>query len=357
MSSTDATAARADNSALINARPRVTVNGEEWPAIGDGILAAQVSLPLHGCGHGEIRLMNWGTGAAEGEFAFRDLALGDEIALSPGESAEGALFTGEVTAIEEVYGDGAPQLTLLLQDRLHRLARCRASRRFADMDVDGVIGAVAQEAGVETDTNVGGARATYLQHNESDLAFLMRLTAAYGIGLRWRDGTLIAKPEEPDGDPFRLNMQDGTVRRARIIADLNHQPLAVSVKGHDLSADEAPEHEADALSPPPSSGRTAAAILDELGWEGGSVVPHPFARRTAEAEGLANAQFARMARRFVRGDLCCAGAPPLRPGRQVTLSGVAERFQGTYRVVDCLHRFDQAEGYVTDIRIQREVLS
>ena len=356
MPSTDATADRADDRPLINARPRFRVNGELWPAIGEGVLSSQIRLPLHGSASSEIRLMNWGTGAAEGEFAFREIRLGDEVEVLPGESASEPVFKGEITALEETYGDGAPQLTLLVQDPLHRLARRRASRRFEDMDIDGVIGAVAQEAGVQADTRVGGARATYLQHNESDLAFLLRLAAAHHVGLRWVDGTLVAKPEAPDGTPFRLDTQDGTLRRARLIADLNHQPLAVSVKGHDLSADETLTHQADALRPAPQ-GTTAADELGRLGWAGGSVVPHPFARRTAEAETFASAQFARKAGRFVQGELCCAGAPPLRPGREVTLAGVAPRFAGRYRVVDCLHRFDTAEGYVTDLRVQRAVLA
>jgi len=58
------------------------------------------------------------------------------------------IFKGEVTAIEEEFGEGAPILTLLIQDKLHRLARSRQSRSYEEQTPDDVVEAIAGEADV-----------------------------------------------------------------------------------------------------------------------------------------------------------------------------------------------------------------
>ena len=49
------------------------------------------------------------------------------------------LFMDVVTALEERYGDGAPQLVILAEDPLHKLARSRASRVFENKGLADVV--------------------------------------------------------------------------------------------------------------------------------------------------------------------------------------------------------------------------
>ena len=66
-------------------------------------------LPASGMASAETRVVNWatGTGAAP-DFAFQDLRLGSRIEILLGETARSAVFAGEITALEERFGDGAP---------------------------------------------------------------------------------------------------------------------------------------------------------------------------------------------------------------------------------------------------------
>lgn len=339
--------------AIICARPRVRVDGESRPSLGEALLSALVRLPVAGMASAELRLLNWGNDPASGgpDFQFQDLVLGSRIEVLMGEAAEEALFDGYLTAVEERYGEGAPQIVLLAEDALHRLARRRASRAFEDMRLDDVVSRVARDAGLESDVNVSAATGTWYQHNESDLAFLLRLLAPHDVSPRLEGGRLRARDEEADRQPVAVD-PGNNAERVRLIADLNHQPVEVAAHGYNLAADSAADGMADGLSPAPR-GETAADLAGRLGWEGASVLPHPFPRSQAEAEALAERGFRARARRFIHGEIVCRGEPALRSGREVELSGVSPRFIGRYRVVDCQHRFDPSNGYSTRLKVQR----
>lgn len=339
--------------ALISVRPSLRVDGRSRPALGEAVLAARIHLPLAGMANAEVRLLNWGNdGSADApDFRFQDLALGNRLEILLGETSSDPVFDGQITAIEERYGEGAPQIVLLAEDALHRLARRRDSRAFEDMSLDDVIRQVARDAGLQADVNVSSASGTWYQHNESDLAFLLRLLGPHDVAPRLEDGQLRARDEEADREPISLNPGAGA-DSIRLIADLNHQPVEVAARGWNLAADSGAEGTSSRLAPAPR-GETAAALAGRLGWEGDSLLPHPFPRSQAEAEALAGRGFRARAKRFVHGEIVCRGEPRLRSGREVELSGVSPRLTGRYRVVDCQHSFDSAHGYSTRLKVQR----
>ncbi|MEM1265898.1 MAG: contractile injection system protein, VgrG/Pvc8 family [Pseudomonadota bacterium] len=332
------------------ARGTLFVGGSPRGDLTDAVLSVEARLPLHGRAHAELHLLNW-SGA---DLAFQDLRLGETVGIAFGPE-EILVFEGEITGFEERYGDGAPVLVLLLEDLLHRLGRMRHNRRFEAMTAGDVVDEVIGEANLSGEIELGAANATWLQMNESNLAFIMRLASAQGIALRLAAGRVRAKAEEQDPDPVALNPDAGTAKSVRLVADLNHQPSRVSVQGHDLAADEGATHEVSALTPAPR-GTTAADELARLRWDTGSVLPHPFARRQAEAEARATGQFSRAAARFVHGEILARGDPRLHAGGEVTLSGVSTRLRGTYRIADCTHLFGGG-GYETRLTVQKADLA
>jgi phage protein D len=314
-------------------------------------LALEVRLPRHGMASAEVRVLNWGGASGAPDFAFGDVALGSRLSIALGEDADAPAFEGEVTGLEERYGDGAPQLVLLAEDALHRLARRRESRAFEDVSLDAVVSRIASDAGLAADVRVSPERGTWLQQNESDLAFLLRQLAPHDVALRLEGGRLRARDEEEDPAPARLSPAENA-DRVRIVADLNHQPREVAVSGHDLHAGVGAAGRGDRAAPAPA-GETAAEALQRLGWEGRSTLPHPFARSQPEAEATAARRFRAEARRFLAGDVVARDAAQLRGGREVTLEGVSARFAGRYRVEECRHLFDAAQGLRTRLRVQR----
>ncbi|WP_370315566.1 phage late control D family protein [Thalassolituus sp.] len=339
--------------AFFNSTPIIMVNGEERGDVSDALGSMVVNQVLRGSAHAELSFSNWGTpeGGQEPDFLFADILPGAEIDIQMRQPDPVVIFSGEVTAIEEEYGEGAPLLTLLLQDKLHRLARKRQNRVYEEQSPDDVIQALAGDLGLSTDVQVSGIVDSWHQINESDLAFMLRICDRFDISPRISDGSLRARSEESDSAPVELSAQDNAIQ-VRLTADLNHQPKSSISQGYNLATGEAVDHSSNSMTPAPSA-TSAADTLSELSWEGEEIIPQPFARSVAEAEAYAKAHFRRQARRFIQGDIICQGDAALRSGREVELSGVSPRLSGRYQVAHCTHRFDRRSGFETHIKVNR----
>ena len=207
------------------------------------------------------------------------------------------------------------------------------------------------DAGLQPDVGVSSTVATYHQLNESDLAFLYRLLGRFDVSARLDGDTLRARAEEPDAEPVPLDAQDSALR-VRLIADLNHQYASSQVLGYNVGTDEPTDGTSDALTPAPP-GTTAADTIGELGWSGEEIVAQPFARSSGEADEYSKANFRRAARRFISGGVQCQGEAGMRSGREIELEGVSSRLAGRYKVIHCVHRFDEETGFQTHLRVNR----
>lgn len=339
--------------ALISTRPKIHVAGSENIDLGAALTAMVINLPLSGMAHAELTVTNWIAQGdnAEMDYGFANIPLGETIEITVGSDDPTTLFNGEITALEERYGEGAPQLVLLAQDKLHRLARKRQSRVFEEQSLDDVVNSIASGAGLSADVNLSSNVSTYHQLNESDLAFLLRISGNLDVAARLQDNRLRVKPEEQDNAPIELSAQDSALK-VRLIADLNHQPASVIVKGYNLDADEDISQQGNALRLS-ARGTTAATTLANLGWDGEEIVPQPFPRSAGEATDLAAAHFNRAAKRFISGDIRAQGEAALFSGREIELTGVSPRFTGRYQVVNCIHRFDVSNGFETHLKVNR----
>jgi phage protein D len=341
------------DNAFQNSRPTFLVNGELREDLQESTTGLVINLPLQGCAHAEITLTDWGTPEDEddADHLFTDLLLGSEIEIAFGEEGEHTVFVGDVTAVEEQYGDGAPTLALLLQDALHKLGRIRQSHSYEDMSPNDVVEQIANNAGLSTNIQVSTLVNHWNQINESELAFLLRFCGRFDVAARIDDGQLRAKPEEADADPIELTINDN-VTRARFIADLNHQPSQTRVQGFNPANASTVDFDASDMMPEPSD-TSAKSELNNLGWSVDEIVAMPFARSQAEAETYAKAHFTTQAKRFIQADLTCQGEASLKSGREVLLTGTSSRFEGTYRIVHCTHKFTSQTGFETSLKLNK----
>jgi hypothetical protein len=322
----------------VSGRPAFEVDGKARTDVGAALLALDLRLPRHGMAHAEIRL----SAAAEpGRAApFGDLVHGRAVTVSL-DGGPSEAFAGEITAVELRMGEGGPpELVLLAEDRLHRLARLRAPRSFDGVSPGEVVRRVAADAGLLAEVGFDGAPRDFVKGPESDLAFLLRLVAAEGAVLRFRDGKLRAGPEVEDASPVALDA--AAVERLRIVADLNWQAARVAVRGWSLGAGAEVSGQG---APPGGPGGPAAgggrAEGAGLGRAGG-------ARRRTSARRRRRMRGPRRRWRRARGGSCTARSwrrtLTLLPGREVALSGTDPRFAGRYRVGDCHATWRAAEG-------------
>jgi phage protein D len=342
----------ANGAPYVSPRPAIKLKGAPNDDMVTSLLDIAVRAPEAGMASAEIRLVNWGTQpSAPVNFMFNTVAIGDKIEIAFGLAQQKTVFAGEVTAIEERYGDGVPQIVLLAEDALHRLARHRVSRAFSQQSPNSIVQTLASDAGLQADAKLSDTPGDYNQLNESDLHFLRRLAARYGVTPRLTASTLTCRKREALPTPVTLDAGD-TLKRLRVIADVTRQPLKALVGGQDLTAGTSITATGSTLTVP-ASGPTAASLLRGLGWDGDEIFVSPAPATQAEATDYANAAFDGQGRRFLHGDLVCGGNPDVMVGAAVSLTGVSPRLTGVYGVVACAHVFDESAGYQTYARIER----
>ncbi|MEJ2307791.1 MAG: contractile injection system protein, VgrG/Pvc8 family [Gammaproteobacteria bacterium] len=334
-----------------NARPILLHQDRVQEDMMAAVHQLQVTLPASGRGNAEIILVNWGDRGEGPDFQWQQMALGDAFSIAFYDE-EQVVFSGEITAIEERYGLGTPQLVLLVEDSMHRLAKSRRSRAFEEMSPDDVISEIANTHGIRADVQISSGSGDWYQINETDYNFLQRIVVRWDLAARIVDGdTLRIRPEEATPDPMRVSPQANALE-VRIIADLNHRFQSTGIRGWNFSSGEQIEDQADALQPAPG-GTVATDLLDDLGWSEEEWLGAPHPRTPDEAREWSAAAFRRQARHFVHGEILMQGSPELKTGSEIELEEVSDRISGRYRVVNLCHRFDSASGFVSHLRVER----
>ena len=335
---------------LISARPQIDWAGQDDARLSAALLELTVVLPAEGLDRLELRAVDLGEPDAPRPFAFDDLKLGDAVEIKLGPSSAPVLvFSGECTALEAVLGQGAPQLVALAEDKLHRLAKARHSRVFANVSVADVVRQVGQGHGLDVDCDVT-SQGTWHQLGESDLAFVRRLLAPHNRAPRLIDGVLKAKLRSRP--PVRLS------RRAQQRAARSHvRGPGASARPHDgrrLRHRAGASHSRPCLRVDSAAGGAQRHRRGSGAWAEARRL-RATARRLSQAQGDAQAlaALARRGEQLVSGELTCQGNPGLKPGGGVRLAGVPPRFAGEYGVASCVHRLNLTQGYRTLVRLSR----
>jgi len=289
-------------------------------------------------------------------FSFGDervLKLGAELRLY-GSTVQAAneIFRGKISALEFEAGPGAPlRFTVLAEDALQALRKTRRSAVYEAMSPKEVVQRVAEAHKLRTEIRDGltAPSGTWVQMNESDLAFLRRLLDRFDADLQMVGDALQVGPRARD-DRGRLTLHYPTnLVRLRATADLADQATEVRVAGWDPLKGSAVTGTAARGTLGPGEGRTGFALVGSaLGTTRREHVGHHQPATQAEAEAMATAIFSQRARRFMRVTGTAQGNPALRVGTWVALAGVNPLFATSYVVVEACHRYDRIEGYRTD---------
>jgi phage protein D len=148
-----------------------------------------------------------------------------------------SIFEGEVVEVEPEYAGASPRLVVRAFDRLHRLARGRQVRRFANVTDGDVVRQIGQQVGL-SQVEVGPQADAQVyewvfQDNETNLAFLQRRAAALGYVVCVRGKTLYFGPPQGDRASLELKWGEGLAEFRPRLTTLE-QPSEVVVRGWDL---------------------------------------------------------------------------------------------------------------------------
>jgi phage protein D len=339
--------------AVYSARPTIEIDRRPLERVALGLLSLSVHESEEGLAALELRLANWASTPEGAEQAFdagSPVALGAGVRVFVGASSEQMLvFSGRISAIEAQVGqDAPPTLVVRAEDRLFSGRLQRRSRVYEDMSLSDLTRQVASQLGMTVEVDLPDATGLWAQFNESDLAFLRRVLSRYDCAVRINDETLVASRNvAASGTTVDLALY-GQLRRVHVVADLAHQSTRVTASGWDGVIGEAFNVESTGSQFGAGNGRRGGQLLSAHFGERSEHLAALACVDEREAQALAHAAFDQRARQFVTAKGTAEGNPRLRAGGFVALTGLGARFDNTYEVAECVHRFDVNEGYQTD---------
>ncbi|MBB4099191.1 phage late control D family protein [Sphingomonas kyeonggiensis] len=348
--------ARDDPKGSYSARPTVQIGGQDLPLLSANLKSFRMREALGGMSSLELAIydvLSFADGSAGfGATAASPLKLGATIKVYVGDTfAPQEVFDGVVTGIEVEAGPGsAPVFTLLAEDRLFKLRRKRRSKTYEAQSPADVVRAIAGDHGLEPQIGDGldAPTSSWVQMNESDLAFLRRLLEVFDADLQLIGAKLQVVPiaaEARSTVPLRFG---DTLLQIRVTADLAEQVAETRIGSFDPESGEAIAALATAGRMGPGTGSTGkqglTGVADGVREHAGHFPPmtEQAARKVAEAA------YGRRARRFVRAEGTAQGDGAIRVGSWLELSGINPFFVNSYNAVEVTHRFDLERGYLTD---------
>ncbi len=339
---------------------QVRVNKKDLPpAAKNDLLAVAVLEDVFAPGMFTLRLLNWDPDKQEVTWSDDKLfAEGNEVEIGMGyvDHVE-TLMVGEITGLEpEFAADEPPLLTVRGYDRRHRLTRGRRTRSFTKMKDSEIAGKVAREAGLTGKADDTKTAHDYvLQHNQTDLEFLLDRAARIGHEVVVEDKTLFFRKHKNTGSEAVVLTRERDLVRFEPRLTSMPQVAEVAVQGWDPKAKKGIVGRAKVGDEVTTmGGKKSGAKVTKSAFKAPAAVAvdRPVVTQ-AEADQIAKGSFNDMALAYVSGDGECVGRTDLRAGTLVKVEGLGRRFSGLYYVSSTRHRYSPRRGYQTEFSVRR----
>lgn len=348
---------------VYNPRPIVTVDGQRFDKVDELLLALDMREQEGGLSSMELRFSNIASDASGGAgFAFEDeseIKLGSTITVSTGDVSDSQeIFRGVITGLEAEFPDNAPpELLVLAEDKLQQARMARRTELYREMSVADIASQIAQRLSLQPQVNgLTDSSGTWVQLNESDLAFLRRLLRQFDADLQIvADRLEVAPISEVQRQVIELELLHD-LRSVRFVADLANQVTEVTSSGWNAISGQTVSGSSSGSNLGPGRGRQGATLLRQALGARSEHVGHIAVTTDAEAQALADTIFDQRARSFVTAEGTATGHPSIRVGSHLQLRGVSPRFENTYYVVSTHHRYDGLGGYMTDFKAESSAL-
>jgi uncharacterized protein len=279
-----------------------------------------------------------------------------EIKMSGGRNLT-SLINGEITALEpEFVASRLPVLKVRGYDRRHRLQRGRKTRTFLEKKDSDIASQIGGEAGLSVQATDSATSLDYvLQANQTDWEFLRERARLIRYEVVVKDKTLFFQPVGNDqSEVLTLDMQNDLLEfcprlsSAGQVTEVKVQSWRVQDKKAMLGDSKA----GDEVSTMGGQSSGAAIAQSAFGDAIDVVSDQPVAVQ-AEADQIAKARFNDLVLDLVTGDGVCRGRPDVRAGKVIKILGIGQRFGGQYYVTSVIHRYSQANGYLTEFTVRR----
>lgn len=327
-----------------NPRFSVTVAGTEYEETTGLITAVTVDRSIDGADHFSLSI---GTrfdyeDASFRDFDWDDFAVGDPVAISIGYGATlTQVFSGKITDQSTDFpAGGPPTIGISGYGQYHELTTDVVEEQWEEMTDAAIAEAIAAEYDLVADVDATPIEREKVEvEHDSDAAFLEEKLAGRndeGTGpfeVFARLDELVFRAPRDDRDP-ELELTWGESLQS-FSPELTDAQTPASIEVHHWD---------------PTGKHEIVGVAEHDTGSGRRVIRRPV-RSEAEAEELANAFLREAENERLQGTGTTIGLPEIEIGEPIELSGLGDRFSGTYYLETVTHSVN-GNGFRTDFSVR-----
>jgi len=355
---------------------RIEVQGRELaPQVVADVVSVSVELEVDQLASFSLTINNWESDPTKLGFKYSDSSLfdvGHTVHVQLGYAGRMvSMVRGVITSMTPAFPDaGAPTITINGQDSLvllrDRHPTGSEQRKFTDK-TDGEIAeviAVRNKLVPKVDKTTTQNPVVF-QRDLDDAKFLLERAKRIDFDcyiandpVTGRDALHFERPSDgrdaQQTQVFQLEWGRDLIRFNPTLT-IARQVAAVTVRGWDPQTKSAFVGHADGSAIPgkPGKGTNGPALVkDRLQDKTDVVVDRPV-QSQQEADTLAKSILRARAYNFFTGTGQCIGQPAMRPGDNLLIAGLGQRYSGEYYITKTSHSFGSS-GYLTEFTVRRD---
>ena len=334
------------------------------------VLSLKVVMDLENMTSAEIQLNNWDDKKIWFKYSDQSgLYVGHRVHVQLGYAGRlMSMLSGRINSLSpEFASSGSSTLSIgvldnmqLLKDRRPKEGEKRQFRQMTDGDIAREI---AKRNTLEADIDAGGVvHDEVIQGELDDAQFLLqrarRIDYDCYIFVDAKTGKATLRFGAPRDERNAGRMREHkfawgeSLKSFTPTLTMSNQVSKVTVRGWNEDTMEAVSYTASASDIEGASGKTGPGNAKEAVGGREDVVIGAAVRTQEEAEALAKSLLRRRAYEFITGKGSIIGLPDLRPGDNVTISELGDRFSGTYYVTRVEHSLG-SDGYSTSFDVRK----
>lgn len=256
-----------------------------------------------------------------------------------------SLFKGQIVSLELNFGAGGVELLCRGFDRSHVLLRSRNAQTFQNMTSSDIVSKLVSDAGFSPDCDDSGDPHDFMQQdNETDWDFIWRLAERVGFEFVVEDQTAHFRKPVAD-DPVALEWPT-TLRSFSPRVTATQQVKQVSLSTQDPKTKQAIVVQAASANQLASIGVDRDTVANAFSTADMHIATEPV-KTQAEGTAVAQALLDKLANGYIAAEGVTEGNPDIKAGVAVQVTGLGNKYSGTYRVAAATHVLRGGSTYET----------
>lgn len=284
-------------------------------------------------------------------------AIGNPVKIELGYVGSTAVvFEGEVTGWRGTFARRNHQtLTIIAQDKFHRLRRNRRQKTFTNMKDSDAISQAAQACGLQVEAEATDITQDVIcQWNTSDADFLLERARLAGRECLVQGNKLVVRKPKLDAGAAATLKWHEELRSLTLVLSLSSQQADVKVSAWDMkqkapvTATVTTGKEGSKMGGTVTGTDAAGAIQSGTTW-----LPKNNATTQQHVDQMAQAAFQARSEKFVEGEGTAEGDPAILKGTVVQVDAIGDYLAGPYYVKRAIHTLLVGGGYTTTFQVKR----